>query len=201
MAQKINVQAINANTKGEVKRLRKSGYVPISLQHRGEPPLHLQAEAKPLTEFITNHGAATQVELEEEGGAHYDALVHDVQRDPVTHHLLHVTLQRLVRGEPIKSQVPVVLHGTPEAVTNRTALVQNSVEQVEVRCLPRNLPDHITVDISNMTYGEALRVGDLPRSDHYEILTAPDTVLASLVSVSKNAAEEAVAPPVAPPAA
>jgi len=171
--------------------LRREGYVPISLQHRGDPTLHLQTEIKPLTEFISQHGASTRMELRGEKGMRYEALVHDVQRDPVTHQLLHVTLQRIVRSEPIKAYVPIVVHGTPEAVSNHTAVVQHPTEQVEIRCLPRYLPDHITVDISHLAFGETLRAADLPHSTHYEILTSPDTVLASLVSVAKHAAEEA----------
>jgi large subunit ribosomal protein L25 len=197
MTTKLKAQPILAQTKGEVKRLRKSGYVPISLQHRGEPTLHLQSELKPLVEFIGAHGASTRVELEEAGGERYEALIHDVQRDPVTHHIIHVTLQRIVRGEPIKSLVPVVTHGTPDAVSNRTALVQHSLEQVEIRCLPGNLPDHISVDISALAFGVTLRVGDLPKSDRYDILTPADTVLVSLASISKHAAEEAAETPAA----
>jgi large subunit ribosomal protein L25 len=195
MTLQIEIEERAATTKGQVKELRRAGYVPISLQHRGEPTLHLQAQARLLDEFIRQHGASTRLELKAKAGKKYEALVHDIQRDPVSHQLLSVTLQRVVRGEPIKTSVPLVFQGIPDAVKNRTAMVQHLMEQVEVRSLPRNLPDHITVELSSLAYGESLRVADLPATKHYEILTPPDTVLVALTSVAKQADEAAEAEP------
>lgn len=192
MAQQVNAGPIQARSKGEIKRLRREGYVPISIQHRGEETIHLQGEAKPLDEFIRQYGESTFLDLViAPHRKRQTVLIKEVQRDPISRTLLQVTFQSVVRGEPIKAHVPLVFHGEPEAVRLHTALVQHQLERLEIRCLPRNMPDHITVDISHLNFGELVRVSDLPATDRYEILTSPDTVLASLTSLAAAQAEAA----------
>jgi len=191
MRQRLYAGPISARTKGERKSLRKDGFVPVSIQHRGEETLHLQEEAKPLEDFIHNHGEAELVELViQPENTKQTVLVHTVQRDPLTQKLLQVTFQKVSRGDTIKVHMPIVLHGEPEAVRNGAAMLQRPIEVVEVHCKPANLPDHLTIDISGMEFGTPIRVSDLPQSSHYEIVTPPDTVLASLVSLLKHADAE-----------
>jgi large subunit ribosomal protein L25 len=202
MRQQFHVHPIEASTKGELKQLRRSGFIPVSIQHRGQDTEHYQEEARPLEEHIRHHGKASILELVvEPGNKTQTVMVHDVQRDPLTHHLLQVTYQRVARNEPIKVQVPLVFHGEPDLVRQHTAIVQHSVEAVEIRSLPDNLPEHITVEIGQLTLGDVLRVSDLPATDRYEILTLPDTVLASLSSLQAQLAEEAAEEKAAEPAA
>jgi large subunit ribosomal protein L25 len=192
MRQQFRVRPIEARTKGELKQLRRDGFIPISIQHRGQDTEHYQEEAKPLEEHILHHGKASILELVvEPGDDRQTVMVHDVQRDPLTHHLLQVTYQRVARNEPIKVQVPLIFHGEPELVRQRTAMVQHPIETIEIRSLPDNLPDHITVEIGPLTLGDVLRVSDLPATDRYEILTPSDTVLVSLSSLQAQLAEEA----------
>ncbi|HZT43623.1 MAG TPA: 50S ribosomal protein L25 [Chthonomonadaceae bacterium] len=195
MALRLTTTPIQAHTKGEVKRLRRDGYVPISIQHRGQEPLHLQTESKPLDEFIRQHGESALLEMVLPNKKRQTTIVKQVQRDPLSHRLLQVTFQSVSRDEPIKVHIPILFHGEPEAVRQHTGVVLHQLEQVEVRCLPQNLPDHLTVDISHLSIGESIHASDLPQSDKHEILTAPDTVLASLtsVAVATTEAEETVA--------
>ncbi|HLV80317.1 MAG TPA: 50S ribosomal protein L25 [Chthonomonadaceae bacterium] len=194
MALQLKTAAIQARTKGEIKRLRRDGYVPISIQHRGQQPLHLQTESKPLEEFIRQHGESALLEMVLPDRKRQTAIVKQVQRDPLSYRLLQVTFQSVSRDEPIKVHVPILFHGEPEAVHLHTGVVVHQTEQVEVRCLPQNLPDHLMVDISHLSVGESVHASDLPQSDRYEILVAPDAVLASLtaVAVATTEAEEAV---------
>jgi large subunit ribosomal protein L25 len=189
MALRLTTSSIQARTKGELKRLRRDGYVPISIQHRGQEPLHLQTESKPLDEFIRQHGESALLDMVLPDRKRQTAIVKQVQRDPLSHRLLQVTFQSVSRDEPIKVHVPILFHGEPEAVHLHTGVLLHQLEQVEVRCLPRNLPDYLTVDVSHLSIGESAHVSDLPQSDKYEILTGPDTVLASLTSVAVAAPE------------
>jgi len=192
MPQQLKAGPIQTRTKGDVKRLRRQGFIPISIQHRGQETLHLQEEAHPLEEFIHRHGEASLLELVvEPDNRRHTVLVHDVQRDPISRRLLHVTFQEVVRGEPIKVHVPLLFHGEPEAVREHTAVVQHAADTLEIRCLPQDLLEHITVEISQVQPGDVLRVSDLPPTDRYEILTQPDTVLVSLVRPQVAAEEEA----------
>ncbi len=190
MPVQLTAEPIQTRTKGDVKRLRRTGYIPVSVQHRGEPTLHYQQELKPLEEHIRKHGQAMVIDLVVSGGQQrHTVLVHDIQRDPVSHHLLQVTFQRVAQDEQVKAHVPVVLTGEPAEVREGTAVIEHPTAELEVQALPANLPPHIAVDISGIDHAHPLRVADLAHSDKYEVLTAPDTVLAALTTARKAVEE------------
>jgi len=191
MAHHFTIRPIMTGTKGKIKQLRREGQIPVSIQHRGQETLHFQTEARPLDEFVRLHGEASMIVLVEEGGAKHRALVHDIQRDGIGHQLLQVTFQGVEGDEQVKVHIPLVFHGEPDAVHHRTATIQHSIEQVEVRCRPGNIPEHIVVEVGNMDMHAPLRVADLGKNERYEILTAPDTVIASLASLQAAIKEEA----------
>src|SRR5437660_78055 len=97
---------INARTKGELNQLRKSGAIPVSIQRRGEDTRHYQHDSRLLEEYIRRHGAGSLLEVKVEGKKE-TVLIHGVQRHPVTHKLLQVTFQKVLRGEKIKTHVTI----------------------------------------------------------------------------------------------
>jgi large subunit ribosomal protein L25 len=185
MSNQLSVAPIQASSKGELKRLRKSGYVPISVQHRGEETLHLMCEAKRLKDFIAHHGETALIELQPKGGQALQAILHGIQRDPVSRDFLQVTFQKVVRGEKVKAHVPITLVGEPGVVHEHTAMVDQPLAEVEVRCDPADLPDHLTVDVSGLELGGAIRVADLQLPQGVEMLSAEDGIVASVVTLLK----------------
>ena len=197
MPQTMTVKPIQARTKGELKRLRKEGWVPASVQHRGEETAHVQVERRLLDEFIKRHGVSAILEpaLEPEG-RRQRMQIHDLQRHPVTGEILQVTFQKVLRGEKVKAHVAIRLHGTPEPVRDHTAIVQQPLDHLDVECEPQNRPEHVDIDISGLDFHSVVRVSDLPHSDRYRILTPEDTVVASLMTLASRdveAEQEAVA--------
>lgn len=201
MNAELTAAPISASTKGQVKRLRQQGRVPISVQHRGEATMHLETDAKPLDEFIRQHGESALLDLVLDGGTRHSTLVHGVQRDPISQRLLQVTLQRIEGDEQVKAQISLQFTGTPLTVSQHTAMLQHSLEQVEVRCKPSDLPEHILVDVSDLDLAQPLRVADLPAPPGVEIVTPADAVVASLSSLMRRVEEEAPAEAAAPAAA
>src|SRR5689334_22746054 len=128
-------------------------------------------------------------------------LIHDMQRDPISRKLLQVTMQTIVKGEPIKTHVQIRLVGEPEVVKQGLGVLQQSLEALEIRAIPANLPDHLTVDISSLELGDSIRVADLPATKEYEVLAQPDTVIASIARLRLPEAEEQPAAEEAPAAA
>jgi large subunit ribosomal protein L25 len=191
MRHQLSAKPIVARTKGAVKRLRLSGFTPISIQHRGQETRHYQEETRPLHELIQQYGKAALLEMIiAPDNKQETVIIHEVQRDPLTNRLLHVTYQSVHMDEAFKVHVRLVVQGEPDAVKLGTARVQQPVEMLEIRCLPANLPDHLTVNISHLAYGDVLRVSDLPVSEKYEMLTPGDTVLISLGSLTNRSTEE-----------
>lgn len=192
MRYQLRAKPIETLTKGQLKQLRREGFVPISIQHRGQETLHLQEEAKPLDDFIHQHGESALIDMVIDPGHHHQTvMVHDIQRDPISRQLLQVTFQRIERGDAIKAHVPILFHGEPESVRQGEATLQHLNETVEIHCKPTHLPDHLTVDVSAMKIGDLIRVSDLKPDKGVEILTAPDTVLVSLKPNAKFEEPEA----------
>jgi large subunit ribosomal protein L25 len=189
MAHQFKLDSLQASTKGEVKRLRKAGFIPVSIQHKGMETLHYQQEAHPLEEFLHKHGNAAMLELVAPDNRPHRAIVHDVQRDPLSHHLLQVTFQQVRQGDTIKTQVPLAFSGEPESVRHGDYIVQHLLDHLNIECDQDSLPEHISVNIANLQPGDVLRASDLPDNPHYKMLTPGDAVLVSLVSTRKGISE------------
>jgi large subunit ribosomal protein L25 len=189
MAHQLKLTALEANTKGEVKRLRKAGFIPVSIQHKGMETLHYQQELHPLEEFLHKHGNAALLELHTPGKRPQRAIVHDMQRDPLTHRLIQVTFQQVRRGDTIKTPVPLAFSGEPEPVRHGEFIAQHPIDHLNIECDQDNLPEHITINIADLQPGGVLRVSDLPEDKRYKILTPADTVVVSLVSTRKGISE------------
>src|SRR4029079_7804689 len=109
MRHQLSAKPIVARTKGEVKRLRQSGYTPISIQHRGQETRHYQEETRPLHELIQQYGKAGLLEmLIAPDNKQETVIIHEVQRDPLTNRLLHATYQSIRTDEAFKVHVRLV---------------------------------------------------------------------------------------------
>jgi large subunit ribosomal protein L25 len=191
----LTAEPLTATTKGEVKRLRQSGYVPVSIQHRGNETIHLQEEEKPLDAFIIRHGNSGVAELIV-GPKHkkHTVVIHDIQRDPISKRLLHVTFQDMMKGDTVKTHIALVLKGEPEAVRTGDGVLSQALMQLEIRTDVSHMVDHITVDVSNMELGTSLRVADLPKQHGYEILTPEDTLIVSVTAPTAMDVEPVIEP-------
>src|SRR5580700_658539 len=127
MRYQLHASPIEAKTKGEIRRLRHTGFVPVSVQHRGDATLHLMSETKQIHEFIQRHGQSTLIELViEPGNERHNVMVHDVQRDPLTQKVIQVTYQKIELTDEIHTHVSIQFTGEPEAVRFGTAMAQHS---------------------------------------------------------------------------
>ena len=185
---------IQAHTKGEIKRLRLAGYIPVSIQHKGMETQHFQQEARPLREYLEKHGEGTILEAAMIGPDNkiQRLMVHDAQRHPVTHALIQVTFQQMRQEDRLKTHVP--LDVSPTRPKTPTRCLQHRLDTLEIECAQGDLPESILVDLSSLHRGEVLRVSDLPANPHYTILVPGDTALASLTSNRVGAGSEQDAP-------
>lgn len=193
MASQFTLRPIEAKTKGAVKQLRRSGFVPVSIQHKGMPTQHYQLEAKALDDFIKRHGEASFIDLMTvPDNVHQRAIVCGIQRDPISLKLLQVTFQQVRTDDRVKTHIPLRFLGEPEEVRLGAYILQHAFDTLEIECAADQLPAHIDVDISGLQPGHPLRVSDLPAHPHYRIIAPEDTTLASLSSTQAGK-EETVA--------
>jgi large subunit ribosomal protein L25 len=175
-----------------VRRLRRQGIVPANIYGHGDSRA-IQAPARAL-EHLLVHGGRTGVVSIAVSGATETALMKGIQRDPVSGHLLHVEFQAVSMTEEVTSNVPIRFVGESPAVVKQGGIMSHPRTTVHVTARAADLPDAIEVDLSAITelHG-AIHVSDLPASPNYQIIDAPEEVLA-MVEAPKVEVEELEAP-------
>lgn len=174
---------------GHPRRVRAEGDVPGILYGGGLEPVPVRVSRTELQRLAATGQLHGLVDLVLEGEAKpLPVLVREVQREPVKGEVLHVDFFRVAPDRPVEVTVPVHLVGV-EAVEERGGIVQHQLHQLEITCLPRDVPEAITVDVGGLGVGDSLTVGEIAPPPGVRIRHAPDEVVA--VVVEAPAAEAA----------
>lgn len=180
--------------KNDARRLRANGMVPLTLYGGEGEPLSAAAPLRDLAAILrTEAGHNTIFTLDVAGVGQSEVMFYDRQIDPVRGRLVHADLRRLVRGQKIEVTVPLHLTGAAVGVTEG-GLLEQLLREVEVRCRPREIPEAIDVDVTNLGIHDVLHVSDIPADERIEILTSPETVIATVGVVREEEVEEALTP-------
>ncbi len=189
----VKAKLRNGRGKNDARRVRREGLVPVVLYGGGAETVAAVAPLRELAAILRSEaGRNTIFTLDVEGVGASEVMFSDRQIDPVRLRLIHADFQRLVKGQKIEVTVPLHLLGEPVGVREQQGVLEQIVREIEIRCDPRDIPDAIDVDVSNLGVHEVLHVSDIPVDEKVEILDAPETVIAT-VGVVK---EEPVAVPV-----
>jgi large subunit ribosomal protein L25 len=180
METELRAEPRNESGKGPARRLRATGRVPATLYGHGVEPTSIQVSAQDLLHlFHQGGGASVLVDLKLDGEQHL-TIVREVQRDLIHNRFIHVDFMAVARDEKIV--VNVELHEIGESAGVKAGgVVEHHLREVEIRCLPVDVPERIEFDISRLRIGQSVRVGDLKPSDGVEILTDPDTMVLAVV--------------------
>ena len=169
--------------KGVARKLRQTGRIPAVYYGRGKDPIPLVVSLKDLEEVIERaEGSNVIVDLRVEGHASSDrkALIREVQRDPVSGSILHLDLQHISLTERITVEVPIVLIGTPIGVKDGGGILEHLLREVEVECLPTEIPSRLEVEVSALGIGDTLHVSDI-KAERVIIKTDADRAIAAVV--------------------
>src|SRR3989475_5296824 len=205
MADKIVVEGAPRATRGknEARRLRQAGKVPAVLYGGKGQSITLAVNAKQVNTILrseSGHKTLFQVDL---GGKHEPAILKDWLTDPVTGKLLHVDLLRVAMDVRMKVMVPVHTFGEPAGVKVQGGVFEVVTREVEIECLPADIPTEFKVDVSELMLGKQLRASELPTdTTKMKLLTEPERVLAHVVTlkVEEEKPAEVVAAETATPA-
>jgi large subunit ribosomal protein L25 len=189
--------------KNAARRLRRSGRVPAVIYGGGSPCTAITFDPRPIARFIHSEAGHTAVlTMELPGSEPARVMLREWQTDPVRGKLLHVDFVRVARDTRLKVKVPIHVTGEPEGVKVQGGIFEFVLREVEVECLPDDIPEHITADVTSLTIGRNLRVAHLPTGENIKVLTDPDRVVAHVVALKaeeeKPAAEGAEAAPEEP---
>src|ERR1700693_2996904 len=169
--------------KGPARQTRLTGMVPAILYGAKKESLSLAVNAKQVARILrseTGHNTIFSVSVA--GGAEERAMRKDGEVDPVPNKLLHVDLLRIAMDVRMRVRVPVHTFGEPQGVKLQGGVFEMVTREVELECLPGDIPEEFKVDVSDMLIGRQLRAGDLPFDrEKVKLLTDPSRVLAHVV--------------------
>ena len=175
--------------KNDARRTRREGMVPITVYGGGAETVAAVAPLSELAAILrTEAGRNTIFTIEVEGVGESEVMFHDRQIDPVRGRLIHADLTRLVKGQKIEVTVPLHLVGEPIGVKEKQGVLEQIIREIDIRCEPREIPDSLDVDVSNLDVHDVLHVSDIPVSDTVEILTDAEQVIATVGIVKEEAA-------------
>jgi large subunit ribosomal protein L25 len=160
---KLAAQRRTALGRSAVKKIKAAGAVPAVIYGSKNQPEALQVSRRDINAVLSHSsGENILVELEIEGDANRLALVQEVQHSPVGGAVLHIDFHAVSMDEMIEADVPLEPTGTPNGVKNFGGLLEQSLRSLAIECLPRDLPDVISVDVSGLNIGDAIHVRELP---------------------------------------
>jgi large subunit ribosomal protein L25 len=196
------LQAEKRETRGknEARRLRAAGRIPAVVYGAGrEKAVEISVDPKVLLRILhSESGVNTLIGLEGADLAGGKVLVKEYQLDPIDHRLLHADFYAVAMDQAITVTVPIVVKGEPRGVKQQGGIVDFVTRDLEIECLPGEIPEHIDIDISELMLHQGVRVRDLP-AGNWTPVTDPDTMIVHVVAVKAEepAAAEALATPAA----
>lgn len=177
--------------KNACRRIRKSGRIPAVLYGEGKQGLSLTLDRKDIIAILKSESGENTIFKVSFDSKTVDAMIKEIQVDPVTDQLLHADLIRISMEKALRVSVPLLLQGEPVGVKAEGGFVDFMTRELDIECLPKDIPENIKIDISGLHLHQSLKVGDIVPPPGVRIINDPSTVVV-LISVPHK--EEAAKP-------
>jgi large subunit ribosomal protein L25 len=188
----LEAQGREAGTKNDARRVRREGKIPAVVYGAGKDAAPISVDPRHVLRILrSDTGHNTIFDLAMNGGEKTKVMIVDWQYEPIKGHLLHIDLKRIAMDKALRVSIPIVLQGVPAGVKTEGGILEQLLREVEIECLPGDIPGHIDVDVSDLTFGKVLRVVDLPHNPKLKFLSDSNQPVAHVTSVK----EEVVATP------
>ena len=200
----LEAQTREPGTKNDARRVRRDGKIPAVVYGAGKDSLSISVDPRVVTRILnseTGHNTIFDLAL---NGEKTKAMIVDWQYEPIKGKLLHIDLKRIALDKVLRVSVPIFLVGEAAGVKQEGGIMEQMLREVEIECLPADIPSHIDADVTELTFGKVLRVSDLPHSAKLKFLTDANQPVAHVTSVKEEvvvtpeAAAEAAAAPAEP---
>ena len=188
----LEAQPREAGNKNDARRVRQAGKIPGVLYGAGKGAVSLSLDPRQVARILHSQtGHNTIFDLALQGGERSKAMIVDWQYEPIKGALLHIDMKRIAMDRTLTVKVPIVLKGEAEGVKQQGGILEQILREVEIECLPTDIPSAIEADVTALVMGKVLRVSDLPHDKKLTFLTDENQPVAHVVSVK----EEVVATP------
>src|SRR6201987_5467900 len=199
----LEAQPRTPGNKNDARRVRRAGKIPAVVYGAGKDAMSVSVDPRQVSRILNSEtGHNTIFDLTLNGSERTKGRIVDGHYEPVKGKLLHIDLKRIAMDKKLAVKVPIFLKGEAVGVKQQGGILEQMLREVEVECLPIDIPSHIDVDVSELVFGKVLRVIDLPHSDKIKFLTDENQPVAHVTSVKEEvvATPEAVAAEAAAPA-
>jgi large subunit ribosomal protein L25 len=181
-------------TKNAARRVRVAGMIPGVLYGAKEAAIAVELDPKQITRILhSESGHNTIFDLEIGGpaasaAARTKAMIVDWQYEPIKGKLMHIDLKRIAMDKAMRVKVPVLLEGIPVGVKMQGGILDQVLREVEIECLPGDIPSHIDMNVTSLGLGGSIRVADLPRGGKLKFITDESATVAHIVSIKEEVA-------------
>jgi large subunit ribosomal protein L25 len=178
--------------KNAARRVRAAGQIPAVLYGAGQDAIAVEVDPKQISRILYSEtGHNTIFDVQVDGVPSAKAMIVDWQHEPIKDRLIHIDMKRIALDKVLQVSVRVKLLGVPTGVKNEGGILDQVLREVEIECLPADIPSHIDVDVSGLALHGVLRVSDLPHSDKIKYLSAEDATVAHVVTIREEVAAPA----------
>jgi large subunit ribosomal protein L25 len=175
--------------KNAARRVRAAGKIPAVIYGGGSEPVAVEVDPKQISRILySESGHNTIFDVEIPGHSAAKAMIVDWQREPIKDQLIHIDLKRIALDKLLRVKVRVKLLGVPMGVKTEGGILDQVLREVEIECLPTDIPSHIDVDVSELGMHQVLRVNGLPHSEKIRYINAEDATVAHVVAIREEAA-------------
>jgi large subunit ribosomal protein L25 len=176
--------------KNAARRVRVSGQIPAVVYGAGQDSVAVAVDPKVITRILhSDSGHNTIFDLDVAGSGTVKAMIVDWQHEPIKGALLHIDLKRIAMDKAMRVSVPVQLVGVPTGVKNQGGILEQVIREVEIECLPNDIPSHLDVDVAGLEMNQSIHISDLPHSGSIKFLADEGLTVAHVTAIKETAAE------------
>jgi large subunit ribosomal protein L25 len=207
MAATSNITAVVATpregkfNKNAARRVRVSGKIPAVVYGAGQDSVAVSVDPRVITKILhSDSGHNTIFDLDVTGSTVVKAMIVDWQHEPIKGALLHIDLKRIAMDKMMTVSVPIQLIGVPLGVRAQGGILEHVLREVEIECLPSDIPGHLDVDVSNLEMNQSIHVSDLPHPGSIKFLSDEGLTVAHVSAIREEVVEAEVVDAAATPA-
>lgn len=178
-------------TKNVARRVRVAGSIPAVVYGAQQPSVAVTVDPKQIRRILHSESGHNTIFDLNVSGSVAKVMVVDWQNDPVKGNLIHIDMKRIAMDKAMRVEVPIQLLGVPIGVKTQGGILDQVLREIEIECLPADIPGNISIDVSELAFGMVIRVADLPHNDKLKFITDEETTVAHITAVR----EEVVATP------
>jgi len=182
----LEAQPRTPGTKNDARRVRREGKVPAVVYGAGKQAVPVSVDPRQVSRILhsrTGHNTVFDLAVD---GERTKAMIVDWQYEPIKGALLHIDLKRIAMDQKLKVNVPIALIGEPAGVKTQGGILEQIWREVEVECLPGDIPNSVELNVSELVFGMVLRVSDLPVNPKVKFLTDPNQPVAHVITVKEE---------------